>query len=112
MLGGTGASWPCCGHRSCSTTTGPVCSCGPTRNHIAAVCSASVLPPISACCAFFKYTNFFLENLDLLLGRDFSALHIILPLGISFITFQKIAYLVDVWRDRPPPYRLIDYALF
>lgn len=61
---------------------------------------------------FFKYTNFFLENLDLLLGRDFSALHIILPLGISFITFQKIAYLVDVWRDRPQPYRLIDYALF
>jgi alginate O-acetyltransferase complex protein AlgI len=61
---------------------------------------------------FFKYTNFFLQNLDLLLGRDFSALHIILPLGVSFITFQKIAYLVDVWRDRPPPYRLIDYALF
>ena len=61
---------------------------------------------------FFKYTNFFLENLDLVLGRDFSALHIILPLGVSFITFQKIAYLVDVWRDRPQPYRLIDYALF
>ena len=61
---------------------------------------------------FFKYTNFFLENLDLLLGHDFSALHIILPLGISFITFQKIAYLVDVWRDRPQPYRLMDYALF
>ncbi|HMR30628.1 MAG TPA: MBOAT family O-acyltransferase [Geminicoccaceae bacterium] len=61
---------------------------------------------------FFKYTNFFLENLDLLTGHDFSALHIILPLGVSFITFQKIAFLVDTWRDRPEPYRLADFALF
>ena len=61
---------------------------------------------------FFKYTNFFLDNIAHLIGQDFSALYIILPLGISFITFQKIAYLVDVWRDRPKPYGLLEYALF
>lgn len=61
---------------------------------------------------FFKYTNFFLENLDLLTGQHFSALHIILPLGISFITFQKIAFLVDTWRERPKPYAIADFALF
>ena len=62
--------------------------------------------------AFFKYTNFFLGNLAGLLGTDFNSLYIILPLGISFITFQKIAYLVDVWRERPEPYGLLEYALF
>ena len=62
--------------------------------------------------AFFKYTNFFLDNLAGLLGQNFTSLYIILPLGISFITFQKIAYLVDVWRERPEPYGLLDYALF
>ena len=61
---------------------------------------------------FFKYADFFLANLGAALGRDVGALGIILPLGISFITFQKIAYLVDVWRDRPEPYPFLDYCLF
>ena len=44
---------------------------------------------------FFKYTDFALENWNRLAGTDFGLLHLVLPLGISFHTFQQIAYLVD-----------------
>ena len=47
---------------------------------------------------YFKYANFFIENASVLLGLDVSHLNIILPVGLSFFTFQVISYLVDVWR--------------
>jgi len=47
---------------------------------------------------FFKYSNFFIENLNELFAADWAFLHIILPLAISFFTFQKITFLVDVWQ--------------
>ena len=53
----------------------------------------SLLPLI-----FFKYTNFFIENTNTLFNTDIKLLKIILPLGISFYTFQMLTYLVDVWR--------------
>ena len=51
---------------------------------------------------FFKYYNFLADNLALLLRRDphSFALSIILPLGISFHTFQSMSYVVDVYRGR------------
>ena len=64
---------------------------------------------------FFKYYNFFAASLATLLGfpSDHFFLSIILPVGISFHTFQSIAYLVDVHREEQPPIRnFIDYALF
>jgi alginate O-acetyltransferase complex protein AlgI len=61
---------------------------------------------------FFKYFNFFLSVAgDLGLGR-FDAFAIILPIGISFITFQKIAYLVDVYEGKSNRYSLLDFSLF
>ncbi len=48
--------------------------------------------------AYFKYTNFLLDTVSTLSGNSFLAQDIILPLGISFFTFQQIAYLVDVKR--------------
>jgi len=50
--------------------------------------------------AYFKYANFFIENFAGLFGVESSAYHlnIILPVGLSFFTFQVISYLVDVWR--------------
>ena len=48
---------------------------------------------------YFKYTNFLLENLNLLFHKDWS-LKVILPLGISFYTFQALSYLVDVSRGQ------------
>ncbi len=48
--------------------------------------------------AYFKYANFFLENAEALLGISSEHLHITLPVGLSFFTFQVISYVVDVWR--------------
>ncbi len=64
---------------------------------------------------FFKYYNFLAGNLALLAGRPYDsfALHIILPLGISFHTFQSMSYVVDVYRREQEPVRnVVDYALF
>lgn len=48
---------------------------------------------------FFKYANFFVHNFEMLFGiKSTGALAIILPLGISFFTFQGTAYVVDVYR--------------
>src|SRR5579862_8679338 len=64
---------------------------------------------------FFKYYNFLGDNLAALLGRPphAFALAIVLPLGISFHTFQSMSYVVDVYRGQQKPIRNpIDYALF
>ncbi len=60
---------------------------------------------------FYKYTNFFVENLNYF-GADINVPPIILPLAISFFTFQQIAYLVDVNRGYAKKYRFSDYCLF
>jgi alginate O-acetyltransferase complex protein AlgI len=68
--------------------------------------------------AYFKYFNFFADSLDkllLTLGVDVSpkVLNILLPPGISFYTFQAVAYMVDVYFRRIPATRsLVDYAAF
>jgi alginate O-acetyltransferase complex protein AlgI len=64
---------------------------------------------------FFKYYNFFASNIALLLHRpqNVFALSIILPLGISFHTFQSMSYVIDVYRNEQEPItNPIDYALF
>lgn len=61
---------------------------------------------------FCKYTNFVLSNLALLLGRSFEPLSLLLPLGISFFTFQQVAYLVDAYRGQAETYTLTEYCLF
>ena len=60
----------------------------------------------------FKYTNFLAESVLSLAGIEFQAFAIILPLGISFFTFQQIAYLVDLKRGEAPAYGLLEYACF
>jgi alginate O-acetyltransferase complex protein AlgI len=64
---------------------------------------------------FFKYYNFFAANIAGLLHQpsDAFAFSIILPLGISFHTFQSMSYVIDVYRkDQEPITNPIDYALF
>jgi D-alanyl-lipoteichoic acid acyltransferase DltB (MBOAT superfamily) len=67
---------------------------------------------------FFKYWGFFIDSLDLLLapiGLTAAGLHLdlVLPLGISFYTFQTMAYTIDVYRGHTEPVRsLPDFALF
>lgn len=61
---------------------------------IGVICSLSIL-------AFFKYFNFFLESAQAVLGfSKGSPLQIILPVGISFYTFQAMSYLIDVYRNK------------
>ncbi|WCL50874.1 MBOAT family O-acyltransferase [Leptospira sp. GIMC2001] len=67
---------------------------------------------------FFKYFNFFIENAvqflsALGLNPDIHTLQIILPLGISFYTFQTLSYTIDVYRGELKPVRdIFDFALY
>jgi D-alanyl-lipoteichoic acid acyltransferase DltB (MBOAT superfamily) len=61
---------------------------------------------------YFKYLNFVEGALNDAFGVGFTLTQLILPLGISFITFQKIAFLVDVHGGRVSRYSLADYGLF
>jgi alginate O-acetyltransferase complex protein AlgI len=61
---------------------------------------------------YFKYTNFLLETFNNILGAHFGSLNIILPLAISFHTFQQIAYLVDEYQGNAPRYSYLEYILF
>jgi len=65
---------------------------------------------------FFKYYNFFVESAQSLMqgwGFGGSTLTIILPMGISFYTFQTLSYSIDVYRKKLPPCRsLLDFSLY
>lgn len=61
---------------------------------------------------YYKYTNFFIENINNLTDIELTFRNIILPLGISFYTFTQIAFLVDSYRGQVQEYDFINYALF
>lgn len=61
---------------------------------------------------YFKYTNFLIDNMNLIFQGGIEPLSILVPLGISFFTFQQIAYLVDGYRKKLPAYGILEYALF
>ncbi len=61
---------------------------------------------------YFKYSDFFIENINFLTGSNISLLHLALPLAISFFTFQQIAYLVDSYRGETKEYDFLNYAVF
>ncbi|WP_419925439.1 MBOAT family O-acyltransferase [Candidatus Poriferisocius sp.] len=62
--------------------------------------------------AFFKYYDFFTDSLDRNLGVSSPALDIVLPVGVSFFTFQAISYVVDVHRGRTEEAGLLDFAVY
>lgn len=62
--------------------------------------------------AYFKYSDFFISNVNYLFDSSFSLLHLALPLAISFFTFQQIAYLVDSSRGETHEYNFLNYTLF
>ena len=61
---------------------------------------------------YFKYWDFFGETLAALFGLDYVTSGIILPIGISFFTFQQLSYLIDLKRGLAPAYGLRRYALY
>lgn len=61
---------------------------------------------------YYKYTDFFIQNINLVTKSDLTLLHIILPLGISFFTFTQIAYLVDAYKGEVKEMDYLNYSLF
>jgi D-alanyl-lipoteichoic acid acyltransferase DltB (MBOAT superfamily) len=67
---------------------------------------------------FFKYFNFFADSFERIITplgfhADFVTINVILPIGISFYTFQTMAYVIDVYREREKPcYNFIEFALY
>lgn len=61
---------------------------------------------------YFKYCNFFIENVNQIFKTDFNLLNIVMPLGISFFTFQQISFIVDSYRKEVPKYNFLNYACF
>jgi len=61
---------------------------------------------------YYKYANFFVDNYNYFAKDDIVLANIILPIGISFFTFQLIAYIVDSYRGETSEYDILDYLLF
>jgi alginate O-acetyltransferase complex protein AlgI len=66
---------------------------------------------------YFKYMNFFVDQMNVMMGwigsKPANWTRVMLPIGISFITFQKLAYTLDVYKKKHPPFEKIrDYALY
>ncbi len=72
---------------------------------VALVCNLALL-------GYYKYANFFVNNINTAAGLNLSPGDIILPLGISFFTFTQIAFLVDTWQGKVKEYNFIHYVLF
>lgn len=61
---------------------------------------------------YFKYYDFFIENVNAVLGTDYHFLLLALPLGISFYTFQQLSYVIDSYRGDCEQYSLLEYAAY
>jgi alginate O-acetyltransferase complex protein AlgI len=87
----------------------------PQPNRRKALLTASVILNLGIL-GIFKYFNFFVDNFNLLLSPldlKLSNLNIILPIGISFYTFETLSYVIDVYRgDTKPARSVLDYAVF
>ena len=61
---------------------------------------------------YFKYFDFFMVNASALIGTDYTLKNILLPLGISFFTFQQLSYVIDCYKNEVPQYDFLQYASF
>lgn len=61
---------------------------------------------------YFKYANFFMDNLNVVLGQNWALGKVVLPIGISFFTFTQIAYLVDTAQKGVRERNWVHYGLF
>ena len=61
---------------------------------------------------YYKYMGFFVENINLVFRTEFEIVKLLLPLGISFFTFQQLSYVIDSYKGTVPQYTFRQYALF
>jgi D-alanyl-lipoteichoic acid acyltransferase DltB (MBOAT superfamily) len=77
------------------------------------LCVAASLLTSLGILAYFKYANFFLWNINAVVGSNFQPLDLVLPVGISFYTFQSVSYIIDVYKGRVAPTATwLEYAFF
>ncbi|MBW8803511.1 MAG: MBOAT family protein [Catenulisporales bacterium] len=79
------------------------------------LCKAVLIAAISldlGALGVFKYLDFFSDSVSSSLGLSLGLLHLVLPVGVSFYTFQAISYVVDVHRRRTPLAKPLDYAIY
>jgi alginate O-acetyltransferase complex protein AlgI len=62
--------------------------------------------------AYFKYLNFFIENINALFGFNINTLKFILPLGISFYTFEQISFLLSIYKKKITKINFLHYVFF
>ena len=79
-------------------------------------CSAAIIISLGLL-IYYKYANFFIENINILLeafgAHTITLAKVLLPIGISFFTFQSITYVIDTYRgNNQPMERLHDYVLY
>lgn len=82
-----------------------------TETHKKLLCVIGILLNL-AVLGVFKYLNFFMENISFVFGQSYTPISLILPLGISFFTFQQISYLIDCKNNNADDYSISEYALF
>ncbi|MBI3187624.1 MAG: MBOAT family protein, partial [Gammaproteobacteria bacterium] len=61
---------------------------------------------------YYKYTDFLIENINFFTHIPIDSIDLVLPLAISFFTFQQIAYLIDCYKREADEYDFLNYALF
>ncbi len=62
--------------------------------------------------AVFKYCDFFIDNINVIFGKDIAFLHLLMPLGISFYTFKQISVLADYHKDTTLSCTLLEYGIY
>ncbi len=61
---------------------------------------------------YFKYYDFFVDNINHIFGTNLVLKNILLPLGISFFTFQQLSFLISVYKKEEVVGNLLDYSVF
>lgn len=61
---------------------------------------------------YFKYYDFFIGNINSIFKTNFPILNLMLPLGISFFTFQQLSFLIDSYKGKSQKYDFLSYCLF
>lgn len=87
------------------------------RQRIRKLCVALAVIANIGVLGYYKYTNFLIDNINHLVGTDIKYARIVLPIGISFFTFQAMSYVIDVYRkdvkaQKNPFYVMLYVALF
>jgi alginate O-acetyltransferase complex protein AlgI len=87
-------------------------SIAPTRDRLRGRLIAFGITANVLLLGYFKYRNFFLDTANITLGTHFELSRMLLPIGLSFLTFQKIAFLADVHSGKIKAVSLLEYLLF